>query len=255
MPLPPLSASLQKRAGGVPAAAPHGQSTNPRSRCRRLLLFRSSGKTHQHEHDRKGARPQSRCEHGFVRVDWIVAERNCSGEPGFANVKTPVKLHSRIEYTDRCPFDTRSYIFSAALDIDKLADGVRGHWGVERMHWPLDVELKDDLSRYRHGHGQQHGHRVRLRARPRPLRQTQRERHKEKPQVGTLLSLKGRRHFIPPTSACLPAPRESDASGGAKATLRLMNGMRLVALHLPIYCNVIKSHRRRCSPSAPAGSC
>jgi hypothetical protein len=41
----------------------------------------------------------------------------------------------------------------AALDIDKLADGVRGHWGVESMHWLLDVEFKDDLSRYRTGHG------------------------------------------------------------------------------------------------------
>jgi len=30
---------------------------------------------------------------------------------------------------------------------------VRGHWGVESMHWLLDVEFKDDLSRYRSGHG------------------------------------------------------------------------------------------------------
>ena len=34
-----------------------------------------------------------------------------------------------------------------------MANGVRGHWGVERMHWLLDVEFKDDLSRYRSGHG------------------------------------------------------------------------------------------------------
>jgi predicted transposase YbfD/YdcC len=30
---------------------------------------------------------------------------------------------------------------------------VRGHWGIESMHWLLDVEFKDDLSRYRTGHG------------------------------------------------------------------------------------------------------
>jgi predicted transposase YbfD/YdcC len=29
----------------------------------------------------------------------------------------------------------------------------RSHWGVESMHWLLDVEFKDDLSRYRTGHG------------------------------------------------------------------------------------------------------
>ena len=41
----------------------------------------------------------------------------------------------------------------APLDIERLAAGARGHWGVESMHWLLDVEFKDDLSRYRAGHG------------------------------------------------------------------------------------------------------
>ena len=30
---------------------------------------------------------------------------------------------------------------------------IAGHWGVESMHWVLDVEFKDDLSLYRAGHG------------------------------------------------------------------------------------------------------
>jgi predicted transposase YbfD/YdcC len=51
------------------------------------------------------------------------------------------------------PTDTRTYICSAPLDIERIAKGVRGHWGVESMHWLLDVEFKDDLSRYRTGHG------------------------------------------------------------------------------------------------------
>ena len=55
------------------------------------------------------------------------------------------------------PTDTHStpqiYISSAPLDIERLAAGSRGHWGVESMHWVLDVEFKDDLSRYRAGHG------------------------------------------------------------------------------------------------------
>jgi predicted transposase YbfD/YdcC len=86
-------------------------------------------------------------------VDWIVSERSYPGEPRFTNIKTLVKVHSRIEYADRCSFETRFYISSAALDIDRLANGVRGHWGVESMHWLLDVEFKDDLSRCRTGHG------------------------------------------------------------------------------------------------------
>lgn len=86
-------------------------------------------------------------------VDWIVSERSYPGQPRFTNIKTLVKVHSRAEHADRCTFDTRYFICSAPLDIDRLANGVRGHWGVESMHWILDVEFKDDLSRYRTGHG------------------------------------------------------------------------------------------------------
>ena len=34
-----------------------------------------------------------------------------------------------------------------------MSSAARGHWGVESMHWLLDVEFKEDLSRYRAGHG------------------------------------------------------------------------------------------------------
>src|SRR5215470_6576954 len=86
-------------------------------------------------------------------VDWIVSTRSYPGEPRFTNIRTLVKVFSRVEYADRCTFETRFYISSAPLDIDRLADGARSHWGVESMHWLLDVEFKDDLSRYRSGHG------------------------------------------------------------------------------------------------------
>jgi predicted transposase YbfD/YdcC len=86
-------------------------------------------------------------------VDWIGSDRSYPGQPRFTNIKTLVRVHARAEYADRCSFDTRYYISSAPLDIERLASGTRGHWGVESMHWLLDVEFKDDLSRYRTGHG------------------------------------------------------------------------------------------------------
>jgi len=87
------------------------------------------------------------------KVDWIKSERSYPGQPRFNNIKTIVKVHARAEYADRCSFDTRYYISSAPLDIQRIAKGARGHWGVESMHWLLDVEFKDDQSRYRSGHG------------------------------------------------------------------------------------------------------
>ena len=87
------------------------------------------------------------------KVDWIMSERSYPGQPRFTNIKTIVKVDARAEYADRCSFDTRYFISSAPLDIERIARGARGHWGVESMHWLLDVEFKDDLSRYRTGHG------------------------------------------------------------------------------------------------------
>ena len=86
-------------------------------------------------------------------VDWIASERSYPGRPRFASIETLVKVLARAEYADRCSFETRYYLSSAPLDLDRLARGARGHWGVESMHWLLDIEFKDDLSRYRSGHG------------------------------------------------------------------------------------------------------
>jgi hypothetical protein len=70
-------------------------------------------------------------------ADWIISTRSYPGEPRFTNIKTLVKVFSRVEYADRCTFETRLCISSAPLDIDGLADGARSHWGVESMHWLL----------------------------------------------------------------------------------------------------------------------
>jgi predicted transposase YbfD/YdcC len=86
-------------------------------------------------------------------VGWIASERSYPGQPRFTTIKTIVSVLSRVEHADRCSFETRFFISSAPLAIDRLAGAVRGHWGVESMHWLLDVAFKDDLSRYRTGHG------------------------------------------------------------------------------------------------------
>jgi predicted transposase YbfD/YdcC len=86
-------------------------------------------------------------------VDWISSTRSYPGQPRFKGIKSILKVVNKTEYVDRCTFDSRYYISSASLDIERLAEASRGHWGVESFHWLLDVEFKDDLSRYRCGHG------------------------------------------------------------------------------------------------------
>lgn len=86
-------------------------------------------------------------------VDWIKSGKSYPGQPRFNHIKTIVKVVNRTEFKDHCTQDERLYISSAPLDIERLAHGARAHWGVESMHWLLDVEFKDDLSRYRSGFG------------------------------------------------------------------------------------------------------
>lgn len=87
-----------------------------------------------------------------------------------------LKVTSPIDYADRCSFETRFYISSAALDIDRLANAAPGHWGVESMHGLLDVKFKDDLSRYGSGHRPKNMAIVRHFARPRPRQRIQTKR-------------------------------------------------------------------------------
>jgi predicted transposase YbfD/YdcC len=86
-------------------------------------------------------------------IEWIVSDRRYPGAPRFTNIKTIVKVCAHVQYPDRHSSETRYFISSAPCDIERIAAAVRGHWGVESMHWLLDVEFKDDRSRYRTGHG------------------------------------------------------------------------------------------------------
>jgi predicted transposase YbfD/YdcC len=88
-----------------------------------------------------------------TKVDWIASDRRYPGEPRFPGVATLIQVHSTTEQAGKTTRETRTYISSASLNIDRIAAAIRGHWGVESMHWILDVQFKDDLSRYRQGHG------------------------------------------------------------------------------------------------------
>jgi predicted transposase YbfD/YdcC len=49
----------------------------------------------------------------------------------------------------------RQYINSIAPKVNLFADAVRGHWGIESMHWILAVVFKEDSSRLRNGESTQ----------------------------------------------------------------------------------------------------
>jgi predicted transposase YbfD/YdcC len=50
-------------------------------------------------------------------------------------------------------YEVRYYILSRKPRVHEFADAVRSHWGIESMHWVLDVVFGEDLSRIRNGDG------------------------------------------------------------------------------------------------------
>jgi predicted transposase YbfD/YdcC len=88
-----------------------------------------------------------------ANVGWIASDRRYPGEPRFPGITTLVQVERTTERDGQTRSETSTYLSSLAPDIDRLAAAIRGHWGVEAMHWLLDVQFKDDLSRYRQGHG------------------------------------------------------------------------------------------------------
>jgi predicted transposase YbfD/YdcC len=55
---------------------------------------------------------------------------------------------------ERVSTEVRYYITSFGQDVGRLAEAVRGHWGIEdSLHWVLDVTFREDDSRLRSGYG------------------------------------------------------------------------------------------------------
>jgi predicted transposase YbfD/YdcC len=49
--------------------------------------------------------------------------------------------------------ERRYYLSSLTLGVETFARAVRGHWGVEnKLHWVLDVQMREDQSRARAGY-------------------------------------------------------------------------------------------------------
>jgi predicted transposase YbfD/YdcC len=81
-------------------------------------------------------------------TDWLEGQRRFPGELRLPDAKTIIRVCSRTELKDRCRFDTRYFIASAALSAEQAAQAVRGHWLIENaLHWTLDVVFRDDLCR------------------------------------------------------------------------------------------------------------
>ena len=88
-------------------------------------------------------------------VDWLIGERRHPDEPRFHALRCLIKTTTDIEWRGKKTREDRYFISSAALSPQRAAEAIRGHWGIESLHWVLDVIFREDQSRLRRGHGAQ----------------------------------------------------------------------------------------------------
>ena len=89
------------------------------------------------------------CEQLLIDKSWLDKQYRWAG------LKSIVKITSEVEdkATKKQTQETRWYISSLELNAEQCQNAVRSHWGVESMHWVLDMTFREDESRIRKGNG------------------------------------------------------------------------------------------------------
>lgn len=82
-----------------------------------------------------------------VELDWFADRSKWEGlkSVGMVEAIREIGAHRTVE--------RRYYLSSLPLGVETFARAVRGHWGVEnKLHWMLDVQMREDQSRARAGY-------------------------------------------------------------------------------------------------------
>ncbi len=88
-------------------------------------------------------------------VNWLTGPRRHPGEPRLPGLACLIKTTTRSERQGKVSEQTRYFVSSAPLSAERAATAIREHWGIESLHWILDVIFKEDQSRLRRGYGAQ----------------------------------------------------------------------------------------------------
>ncbi len=96
-------------------------------------------------------RLECKIEQGHGRIEGreyhvMPAEAIAAELPAWQGLKTiGVAIGYRVDSAGKESLDYRYYISSAELTPERFAEAVRGHWEIEnRLHWVLDVTMKED---------------------------------------------------------------------------------------------------------------
>lgn len=92
-------------------------------------------------------------ERGHGRTEKRIYDMYCNGLDlfrGWTGLKSIIRVRSyrKENASGKETEDTRFYISSIGLDIQKIANAIRTHWSIENnLHWQLDVTFNEDATR------------------------------------------------------------------------------------------------------------
>jgi predicted transposase YbfD/YdcC len=91
--------------------------------------------------------------HGRSEERSVAVIHDPSGLPsGWPDIQAVAEVVRRREVGGVSTTTSHYYITSHAGTAQEMAEWIRGHWGIEAMHWVLDVVFHEDRSRIREGH-------------------------------------------------------------------------------------------------------
>jgi len=91
--------------------------------------------------EKNGGRIEKRTAYATTSIDWL------RGSEKWTNLSTIGAIHREITKNGKTSSEWHYYISSASLDSAQLLNHVRLEWGVESMHWLLDVHYTEDKTR------------------------------------------------------------------------------------------------------------
>lgn len=97
-------------------------------------------------YDKGHGRIESRNYYITSNIRWLDARKE------WKNLTSIGKVVYHSEQNGKKTCETRYYLCSIEADAPKFANTVRKHWGIESMHWSLDVTFNEDSKRVRKDH-------------------------------------------------------------------------------------------------------